>query len=82
MTYPVIFERISEAEMEGGYYYAHLPALGLTTHGVGVDGARVAILDLLELWVAEKRAAGEPVTAPEEFLFSTVELREDALQTA
>ena len=38
-----------------GYYYAHVPSLGLTTHGLGVEGARQAAADLLRLWIAEKR---------------------------
>ena len=35
-----------------GYYYAHVPSLGLTTHGLGMEAAR----DLLALWIEEKRA--------------------------
>ena len=80
LTYPIMFEKVSEADGMPGHYYAHVPALGLTTHGDGVEGARAAVLDLLSLWLSEKRAAGETVPPPEEFFFSTVELDEHALQ--
>ena len=82
LSYPIIFERASESELPPDFYYAHVPALGLTTHGAGVDGARAAVIDLLTLWLAEKRASGEIVPRPGEFLFSTVELNDDALQSA
>ncbi len=44
-----------------GWYYARVPALDLTTHGEGVDGAMAAAVDLVQGWVAEKRSRGEPV---------------------
>jgi predicted RNase H-like HicB family nuclease len=56
MQYGIIFEKIEEADFLAGYYYAHIPTLGLTTHGIGVEGARAAAIDLIKLWVAEKRA--------------------------
>jgi predicted RNase H-like HicB family nuclease len=64
LTYPIVFEKIAEGEGEKGHYYAHIPVLGLTTHGQGVEGARAAVLDLLQLWLAEKQAVGEPVQQP------------------
>ena len=82
MTYGVLFEKVEDGELPSGCYYAHVPALGLTTHGEGVEGARAAALDLVKLWLAEKRAAGEPVGRPSEFMFSTVEIPDDALQSA
>lgn len=82
MTFGIVLEKVSESELPGGYFYAHVPALGLTTHGQGIEGARAAALDLATLWIAEKRAAGEVLTAPTEFLLSTVEIEEDALQGA
>lgn len=81
-SYPIIFERANAADLPPDFYYAHVPALGLTTHGEGVEGARAAVADLLTLWLAEKRAAGEAVPRPGEFLFSTVELSDDALHSA
>ena len=81
MNYPVLFEKIESADFEPGYYYAHLPTLGLTTHGLGVEGARAAALDLARLWIGEKRANGETV-ASGDCLLSTLEIPEDALQSA
>jgi hypothetical protein len=82
MTYGIVFERIQEAGVSPNSYYAHIPALGLTTHGEGIEGARAAALDLLMAWLVEKRQAGEHVASPSEILFSTVEIAEDALQSA
>jgi len=82
MTYAILFERMSENDGPAGSFYAHIPALDLTTHGDGIDGARTAALDLLKLWIVEKRSAGETVPHPTEFLFSTVEIPDDALQGA
>ncbi len=82
MNYGILFERIEEAGFPVGYYYAHIPSLGLTTHGLGVEGAREAARDLLRQWIAEKRANREPVPAPGELFFSTLELPDDALQGA
>jgi predicted RNase H-like HicB family nuclease len=48
--YSVIYEPVKEKEFDEGYYYAHIPSLGLTTHGFGLDGAKQAASELLELW--------------------------------
>lgn len=82
MNCPILFEKIDSAEFPPGYYYAHLPTLGLTTHGEGVEGARAAALDLARLWIGEKRANGETVSSPADCLLSTLEIPEDALQSA
>ncbi len=82
MNYGILFERIDEKDFPSGHYYAHLPALGLTTHGLGVEGAREAARDLLRQWVAEKKAHHEAVPAPTEIFFSTLELPDDAVQSA
>ena len=82
MRFGVVFEKIEEAGFPAGYYYAHVPGLGLTTHGMGIEGARQAAAELLRLWLAEKRANGESVTGPAETLFTTVEITEEALQSA
>jgi predicted RNase H-like HicB family nuclease len=82
MNYAILLERIEDQTFPKGYYYAHIPTLGLTTHGLGIDGAREAASDLLNLWVAEKKSSGEIVPAPAEFFFSTVELSGDAVQSA
>ena len=82
MNFGILFEKVTDKDFPAGYYYAHVPSLGLTTHGLGVDGARQAAADLLRLWLAERRANGEPIPACGETLFSTLELPEDALQSA
>ena len=82
MRFSVVFERVQDAGFPAGYYYAHVPSLGLTTHGLGIEGARQAADDLLRLWLAEKRAGGEKVAASSETLFGTLEIPEDALQGA
>ncbi len=53
MTFGIVFEKIDSPDFPSGYYYAHIPAVGLTTHGLGIEGARAAALDLLKLWLAE-----------------------------
>jgi predicted RNase H-like HicB family nuclease len=82
MTYAIVLEKAPPGELPSGFYYAHVPALGLTTHGKGIAGARTAAEDLVKLWLAEKKAAGETVDAPSEFFFSTVDISEGALQSA
>ena len=82
MRFSVVFEKVQDAGFPAGYYYAHLPSLGLTTHGLGVEGARQAAADLLQLWLAEKRASGEEVAESSEPLFGTLEIPKDALQGA
>ena len=59
MRFSVVFERVEDSGFPAGYYYAHVPSLGLTTHGLVIEGARQAAADLLQLWVAEKRASGK-----------------------
>jgi len=82
MNFGVLFEKVTDNDFPSGYYYAHIPSLGLTTQGPGVEGAREAAADLLRLWIAEKHANGEKVTASAETLFSTIEVPDDALQSA
>ena len=82
MNFGILFEKVTDQDFPSGYYYAHVPSLGLTTHGIGVEGARQAATDLLQLWLAEKRANGEKISPPAETLFSTLELPDDALQSA
>ena len=57
-----------------GYYYAHVPSLSLTTHGLGMEGALEAARDLVKLWNDEKRAHGESITPPSETVLATVEI--------
>ncbi len=78
MTYSVIYEKVTEQEFPSGYYYAHIPALDLTTHGLGIEGAREAAMDLARLWIEERKANGEPVPKESDVLYSRIEI-EDAL---
>lgn len=82
MTYGILFEKPGTSDLPQGYYYAHVPALGLTTHGEGIEGARAAVEDLLRMWLTEKRAAGEAIDLAAETFFSTIEISESALQSA
>jgi len=82
MTYGILIEKIENGELPSGFYYAYIPALGLTTHGEGIEGARAAAEDLVKLWLAEKKAAGESIDSPSEFFFSTIEISESASQSA
>ena len=82
MNFGVLFERVTDKDFPSGYYYAHVPSLGLTTQGLGIDGARQAAADLVGLWIAEKQANGEAIPQAGETFFSTLELPEDALQSA
>ena len=45
MRYSVLVEPVEEAENLPGFYYAHVPSLGITTHGDGVEGALAAARD-------------------------------------
>lgn len=74
MRIPVLYEQITERGFPVGWYYAHLPTLGLTTHGQGIEGARIAALDLAEVWLAEKAAHGESPSPPGETLLATLDV--------
>lgn len=67
MRYTIILEPTNEPE-NPGWFYAHIPALDLTTHGLGVDGAMDAARDLAAGWIAELKALGRdiPVETQEE----------------
>ena len=77
MRYSVFLEPVHEAEFQG-YYYAHVPALDLTTHGLGVEGALAASKELIEAWIAEKKAHGETVATEANSQIAHVEIS-DAL---
>ena len=69
-----MLERLPDEEGMPGYYYAHVPSLSLTTHGLGMEGALEAARDLASLWIDEKRARGEPVAAQPEAVLASVEV--------
>ncbi|HMQ79358.1 MAG TPA: type II toxin-antitoxin system HicB family antitoxin [Ignavibacteria bacterium] len=78
MTYTILYEKITDGSMPDGYYYAHIPVLDLTTHGIGIEGAKAAAKDLMKVWIEEKRANGENIPVEDETLISKIEV-EDAL---
>ena len=81
MTYGVVLEKIVEPGFEG-YYYAHIPTLGLTTHGLGIDGALAMADDLVTLWIEELEANGEPVPEPTGLFLSTLEVNRGGIHVA
>ncbi len=78
MKFGIVFEQVEDSSLPVDYYYAHVPALGLTTHGLGIAGAKKAAIDLIKLWIAEKLSNGEAVVEAKESLYSVVEI-EDAV---
>jgi predicted RNase H-like HicB family nuclease len=68
---------VNEPEFEG-YYYAHVPSLELTTHGLGIEAAIKAAQELVEAWLAEKRAHGETVPTESNPVIAQIEVA-DAL---
>jgi len=69
-----MLERLPGEEGMSGYFYAHVPSLSLTTHGLGIEGALEAARDLVTLWIEEKRAHGEPVFAQSDAILASVEV--------
>ena len=64
MQYSVVLDAVNEPGFEG-YFYAHIPALDLTTQGKGIEGAVAAAKDLAELWVAGNKHAASGLTLEE-----------------
>lgn len=81
MNYTVLYQRVHEAGFPEDMYYAHIPTLDLTTHGIGVEGAKAAAHDLVELWIAEKKANGEQVPREDEILTGQITIA-DAVHIA
>jgi len=79
MKYSVFLEPVRESEFEG-YFYAHVPALDLTTHGKGVDGALAAARELVEAWITEKQAHGEVVPVESNSVVSHIEIPDALLR--
>ena len=79
MRYSVFLEPVNEPEFKG-FYYAHIPTLDLTTHGQGIEGALAAAKELIEAWVAEKRAHGEVVPVEAKSLIAQVEIPDALLR--
>ena len=79
MRYSVHLEPVNEPEFQG-YYYAHIPTLDLTTHGQGIEGAIAAAQELIEAWIAEKRAHGEAIPVETKSLIAQVEVPDALLR--
>jgi len=54
MTYTIIYEKITDGSLPETYYYVHIPILDLTTHGLGIEGAKQAAKELVLAWIEEK----------------------------
>lgn len=78
MKYTILYEKVEEQDFPEDYYYAYVPSLGLTTHGLGIEGAKNAMNDLLKLWIEEKQANEEKIKPEIGSYISSIEL-EDAL---
>ncbi|MHB1158124.1 MAG: type II toxin-antitoxin system HicB family antitoxin [Phycisphaerales bacterium] len=74
LRYTVVIEPTHEAD-HPGWFYAHVPALDLTTHGEGVEGALAAARDLINGWVAELRSTGKPVPVEDAAFVTHVEVQ-------
>jgi predicted RNase H-like HicB family nuclease len=81
MRYTVILEPTNEAD-KPGWYYAHIPALDLTTHGLGPEGAMAAARDLAAGWIAELRGRGQEIPVETQGFVSQIEIPDDAIHAA
>ena len=81
MRYTVVLEPTNEAD-HPGWYYAHIPALDLTTHGLGLEGAMDAARDLVSGWIAELRSRGEEIPVESQGFVSQIEIPDDAIHVA
>ena len=79
MRYSVLIEAVNEPGFEG-FYYAHVPSLDLTTHGQGMEGALQAAQELVEAWVAEKRAHGETIPMERHSVIAQIEVGDAILR--
>ena len=81
MEYSVIIERTDDPSLAKDFYYAHVPCLDLTTHGLGIEGAKNAAYDLIKLWIQEKIANGESIPVETEVHFSKIEISDALLSS-
>ncbi len=81
MRYTVLLEPTNEPD-QPGWYYAHIPALDLTTHGLGPEGAMSAARDLIIGWIAELRRDGKDIPVETQCYVSQVEIPDDAIHAA
>ena len=80
MEYSIFLEPVNEPGFDG-WFYAHVPALDLTTHGQGIEGATAAAHDLISGWVSEKRSRGEKVKVETGSYITRVEVSDAAVGT-
>jgi predicted RNase H-like HicB family nuclease len=78
MQFSIFLEPIQEPGFEG-WYYAHIPALDLTTQGQGIEGATAAAQDLVKLWVEAKRQHGESIPSETQSYITRIEVPDAAL---
>lgn len=81
MEYSVLIEKINDGSLPEGCYYAHIPSLDLTTHGFGIQGAKEAAEELIQIWVEEKLANSEQIPIESDSYYSKIEIK-NALQSA
>ena len=74
MKYAVLIEPVEDSAGMPGFYYAHVPSLGITTHGGGIEEALSAARDLISLWVEEMRATGKSPESSGESILATLEV--------
>lgn len=78
MRYSLLIEPVRKEGYPAGYCFAHVPALDLTTHGKGIEGAKAAAENLIRLSLEEKRACGQFIPVEKDSFFAHVEI-DDAL---
>ncbi len=81
MRYTVILEPTNETD-QPGWYYAHIPALDLTTHGLGIEGAMAAARDLVTGWIAELKKNGQEVPVETQGFVGHIDISDDAIHAA
>jgi len=81
MRYTVILEPTNEPD-KPGWYYAHVPTLDLTTHGLGLEGAMDAARDLVTGWIAELKGSGKEIPVEKQGFVSQIEIPDDAIHAA
>ena len=73
LRYTVLVEPTREP-YPPGWFYAHVPTRDLTTHGEGIEGAMEAARELVDGWITELQARGEPVPREERDYISRIEV--------
>jgi predicted RNase H-like HicB family nuclease len=81
MSYTVFLEPTNEPD-QPGWYYAHIPALDLTSHGLGPEGAMEAARGLVAGWIAELRSSGKEIPVEKQAFVSQIEIPDDAIHAA